>query len=166
MSEPHSLRLSGQQAMDESKQLFRIVIGAFPEPELAASASCDLRRGGLDGGQVCLIGREGNASLARKASGAEPGAAGDKPGRRRIAGQPVEVSAPGLFDLIWHDSASPELPLAPWMTKAQSKAILDSIRGGALVLLVSATSASEQVRASRIQLNHNPSMVQAYSFVS
>jgi hypothetical protein len=52
------------------------------------------------------------------------------------------------------------------MTNAQSRAILECLKAGALVVMVSAASASEQVRASQIQLNHRPSMVQAYSFVA
>lgn len=142
----------GVKVMDGPKQLFRIVIGAFQEPALAASARQDLRRGGLSDTQLCVIGKR--AAAAGEAA------------KRQLADEVVEVTAPALFDQVWQEAASTGQPIAPWMTKAQSKAILDSIRGGALVLMVSAASATEQVRASQIQLNHHPSMVQAYSFTA
>jgi hypothetical protein len=136
--------------MEGPKQLFRIVIGAYVAPDLAASASRDLRKGGLAEEQLCIIAKTPIASPHAQT--------------REIAGEVVAVSEPGLFDQVWSPSPQPEQPLTPWMTKAQSKAILDSLRNGALVLLVSAATATEQVRASQIQLNHHPSMVQAYSF--
>ncbi|MFY8039619.1 MAG: hypothetical protein ACOVN4_08175 [Bosea sp. (in: a-proteobacteria)] len=148
--------------MDDAKQLFRIVIGAFMGADLAASARRDLHEDGLADTQVCVIGASASALPAGRTPCAE---------QRRFAGQVVEVTAPELFDRVWHDAA--QVPssdagrtLAPWMTPGQSKAILDSLRSGALVLLVSASTATEQVRASRIQLNHHPSMLQAYSFMA
>ena len=150
--------------MDDAKQLFRIVIGAFMGADLAASATRDLHDDGLADTQVCVIG-----------AAALPGDPAGDPARcteqRRFAGQMVEVTAPELFDRVWHEatqvsSSDAGKTLAPWMTPGQSKAILDSLRSGALVLLVSASTATEQVRASRIQLNHHPSMVQAYSFMA
>jgi hypothetical protein len=162
------IRQRADEAMDDAKQLFRIVIGAFMRADLAASATRDLHDDGLAATQVCVIG-----------AAALPGSPAGDPARdparcteqRRFAGQMVEVTAPELFDLVWHEatqvsSSDAGKTLAPWMTPGQSKAILDSLRSGALVLLVSASTATEQVRASRIQLNHHPSMVQAYSFMA
>jgi hypothetical protein len=137
---------------ERPKQVYRIVIGAYPAPDLARSATQDLRLGGLGEAQLCVI------------SKGEPDSAGDVP-RRRIADEVVEVSEPRLFDKIWAGSASGQ-PFAPWMTRSQAKAILESLKGGALVLMVSAASAKEQVKASQIQLNHHPTMVQAYSFTA
>lgn len=154
--------------MDDAKQLFRIVIGAFMRADLAASATRDLHDDGLAATQVCVIG-------AATLPGSPAGDPARDPARcteqRRFAGQMVEVTAPELFDRVWHEAAQVSSSdagktLAPWMTPGQSKAILDSLRSGALVLLVSASTATEQVRASRIQLNHHPSMVQAYSFMA
>jgi hypothetical protein len=138
--------------VEEPKQLFRIVIGAYPAADQAVSARLDLCNGGLTDSQLCIIGKR-----AAVVAGTE---------RRRIAGEDVEVTRADLFDQVWHDAASAEQPFAPWMTSAQSRAILDCLKAGALVLMVSAASAKEQVRASQIQLNHRPSMVQAYSFVA
>jgi hypothetical protein len=135
------------------KQVYRIVIGAYPAPDLARSATQDLRLGGLGEAQVCVI--------SKGAPDAVPGSAL----RRRIADEVVEVSEPSLFDRIWSGAASGQ-SFAPWMTRSQGKAILESLRGGALVLMVSAASATEQVKASQIQLNHHPMMVQAYSFTA
>jgi hypothetical protein len=138
--------------VDEPKQLFRIVIGAYAAPDQAASARLDLCNDGLSDSQLCVIGKRPAGAAAAQV--------------RRIAGEEVDVTRPDLFDQVWHDVASAEQPFAPWMTKAQSLAILDCLKAGALVLMVSAASAKEQVRASQIQLNHRPSMVQAYSFVA
>ena len=148
--------------MDDGKQLFRIVIGAFREADLAASAIRELHDYGLADTQVCVIGASASVLRLERAPYAE---------QRRFAGQVIEVTAPELFDRVWHEaapapSAEAGRTLAPWMTQGQSKAILDSLQSGALVLLVSASTATEQVRASRIQLNHHPSMVQAYSFMA
>jgi hypothetical protein len=138
--------------VDESKQLFRIVIGAYAAPDEAASARLDLSNGGLSDSQLCMIGKwPGGAATTQ---------------RRRIAGEEVEVTRPDLFDQVWHDAASAEQPFAPWMTRVQSRAILDCLRGGELVLMVSAASAAEQVRASQIQLKHRPSIVQTYSVMA
>lgn len=150
--------------MDDAKQLFRIVIGAFMRADLAASATRDLHDDGLAATQVCVIG-------AAALPGSPAGDSARCTEQRRFAGQMVEVTAPELFDRVWHEAAQVSSSdagktLAPWMTPGQSKAILDSLRSGALVLLVSASTATEQVRASRIQLNHHPSMVQAYSFMA
>ena len=134
------------------KQLYRIVIGAYPGPDLARSATQDLRLGGLGDAQLCVISK-GRADGAGDAS------------KRLIADEVVDVSEPSLFDKIWAGSASGQASV-PWMTRSQAKAILESLRGGALVLMVSAASATEQVRASQIQLNHRPMMVQAYSFTA
>jgi hypothetical protein len=154
------IRQRADEVTDDAKQLFRIVIGAFMGADLAASATRELHDDGLADTQVCVIG-----------AAALPGDPARCTEQRRFAGQMVEVTAPELFDRVWHDAA--QVPssdagrtLAPWMTPGQSKAILDSLRSGALVLLVSASTATEQVRASRIQLNHHPSMVQAYSFMA
>lgn len=137
---------------ERPKQVYRIVIGAYPAPDLARSATLDLRLGGLGEAQLCVIskGRPDPAGGALK---------------RRIADVAVEVSEPGLFDRLWTGSASGEAS-APWMTRSQAEAILESLRGGALVLMVSAASANEQVKASQVQLNHHPTMVQAYSFTA
>lgn len=162
--------------MDDAKQLFRIVIGAFMRADLAASATRDLHDDGLADTQVCVIGAAAvpGDPASDPASGPASETARD-PRRcteqRLFAGQMVEVTAPELFDRVWHEttqvlSSDAGKTLAPWMTPGQSKAILDSLRSGALVLLVSASTATEQVRASRIQLNHHPSMVQAYSFMA
>jgi hypothetical protein len=158
--------------MDDAKQLFRIVIGAFMRADLAASATRDLHDDGLAATQVCVIGAAALPGSAAGDSAHDP--ARDRARcteQRRFAGQMVEVTAPELFDRVWHEttqvsSSDAGKTLAPWMTPGQSKAILDSLRSGALVLLVSASTATEQVRASRIQLNHHPSMVQAYSFMA
>ncbi len=156
------IRQRADEAMDDAKQLFRIVIGAFKGADLAASATRDLHDEGLADTQVCVIGA---------AAAVLPGDPARCTEQRRFAGQMVEVTAPELFDRVWHEatqapSSDAGKTLAPWMTPGQSKAIIDSLRSGALVLLVSASTATEQVRASRIQLNHHPSMVQAYSFMA
>ncbi|MCU0883523.1 MAG: hypothetical protein MUC44_01020 [Beijerinckiaceae bacterium] len=148
--------------MDDAKQLFRIVIGAFKGADLAASATRDLHEDGLADTQVCVIGASASALPVDRVPCVE---------QRQFAGQVVEVTAPELFDRVWQEAAAAPSTdagktLAPWMTPGQSKAVLDSLRSGALVLLVSASTATEQVRASRIQLNHHPSMVQAYSFMA
>jgi hypothetical protein len=178
------IRQRADEAMDDAKRLFRIVIGAFMRADLAASATRDLHEDGLADTQVCVIGAAAvpgdPASDPAESPARHPavGPAHDRardPARcteqRRFAGQMVEVTAPELFDLVWHEatqvsSSDAGKTLAPWMTPGQSKAILDSLQSGALVLLVSASTATEQVRASRIQLNHHPSMVQAYSFMA
>jgi hypothetical protein len=158
------IRQRADEAMDDAKQLFRIVIGAFMRADLAASATRDLHDDGLAATQVCVIG----AAALPESPALDPARCTEQ---RRFAGQMVEVTAPELFDRVWHEatqvsSSDAGKTLAPWMTPGQSKAILDSLRSGALVLLVSASTATEQVRASRIQLNHHPSMVQAYSFMA
>jgi hypothetical protein len=158
--------------MDDAKQLFRIVIGAFMRADLAASATRDLHDDGLAATQVCVIGAAALPGSPAGVSARDPaGVSARCTEQRRFAGQMVEVTAPELFDRVWHEAAQVSSSdagktLAPWMTPGQSKAILDSLRSGALVLLVSASTATEQVRASRIQLNHHPSMVQAYSFMA
>ena len=155
-------RAWADETMDDAKQLFRIVIGAYRGADLAALATRDLHDDGLADSQLCVI----CASAAALVAGSAPGME-----KRLFAGQVVDVTAPDLFDQVWHaqarsPAADPGKTLVPWMTPGQSKAILDSLRSGALVLLVSASSATEQVRASRIQLNHQPSMVQTYSFMA
>ena len=178
------IRQRADEAMDDAKRLFRIVIGAFMRADLAASATRDLHEDGLADTQVCVIGAAAVPGDPASDPASDPA---ESPARypardpardparcteqRRFAGQMVEVTAPELFDLVWHEatqvsSSDAGKTLAPWMTPGQSKAILDSLQSGALVLLVSASTATEQVRASRIQLNHHPSMVQAYSFMA
>jgi hypothetical protein len=158
--------------MDDAKQLFRIVIGAFMRADLAASATRDLHDDGLADTQVCVIGAAAVPGDPASDPASDPARDPRRCTEQRLfAGQMVEVTAPELFDRVWHEttqvlSSDAGKTLAPWMTPGQSKAILDSLRSGALVLLVSASTATEQVRASRIQLNHHPSMVQAYSFMA
>jgi hypothetical protein len=159
--------------MAEPKQLYRIVIGAYGAAERAASATSDLCQGGMSHEQVCLISKpplpldppraaaDPLSNLPRWPLGVDLAHADT----RQIGDHQVEVSAPALFDRVIKAEAAEADSLTPWMTRAQSKAILDSLGSGALLLLVSASTASEQVRASQVQLTHHPSIMQSYSFL-
>ncbi len=159
MNEPQMEQGEPKPMAGKQRTQFRIVIGAYGAAFEAESAADELRKAGLDERQTCLI--TANERATAEDFTLAPASAS---AQRQMAGSIVNVSSPRLFDQIWPRDRGETGAIASWMTESQSRLMMDQLQRGAVLLVVSANSPQEQIRASRIHLQHHPAIMQAYNF--
>jgi hypothetical protein len=155
--------------MEIDRRFFRIVLACYSPGEGHWSAREDLRANGLQDHQMCSLGSRRTLMADRDGSTAKPFIGMIYSGRlrctlRRIRELEFHVSAVSLFDSLWPAPHHHDGSLTRWMTPSQSGVVWRNLCEGCALLMVSAESPQQQVKCSQIQLQHGPTVVQAFNF--